>query len=588
MNKKIPYAKVIGSGVANCFRAHPPLFFGLIAVSVMLCAVEVGEIFAMLSLFDAAADYINGIILFNEVVYAALPLAVLLAAGPFVYILEYLGQGYFWRRGSGYLMARYHERIQKIPLLDFEKAETFDRMKKASSGSEDAPSASRSVIQFLFHFIPYLVFTSVFLISVSPALLITLFIIFASVVVAQFLRAGYILRFENENAGLRRQTEYLESCVAGREYIKETRVFGATAYFFGLFIDSLKRLNKAVIATERKISRVELLLRIVNVLGYVGILFLMIYYCLNGRVSAGAFASVFYSIERISGVLRDMVELFGETLKEMSTASFTYEFLNDDKNENAIKNYVPFDKKSDIRLENVSFGYLENKNVLNGIDLIVKRGETLAIVGENGAGKTTLSKIISGLYNPASGRVLYGEKDICDYRDKLRFHGISAVFQDFMKYKLTAKENIMISGVGSKRDVLYAAAEAGVSFDKLSQGYDTVLSREFGGTELSGGEWQRVAIARGLYRDHEIIILDEPTAAIDPIEESNIFRMFKESAKDKTAILITHRLGSAKIADRILLLDNGKIIELGSHDELIALNGKYAQMYREQAGWYER
>jgi ATP-binding cassette subfamily B protein len=187
--------------------------------------------------------------------------------------------------------------------------------------------------------------------------------------------------------------------------------------------------------------------------------------------------------------------------------------------------------------------------------------------------------------------VRYGAEDIKNFASKSRFSRVSGVFQNFIRYKLTARENITISDTEqtpaadplSKR-----AEEAGVRTADLPDGLNTVLSREFDGIELSGGQWQRVAIARGLYREHDIIILDEPTAAIDPIEESNIFRLFKESAKGKTAVLVTHRLGSVKIADRILLMEEGKICELGTHDQLMEQNGKYAKMYREQASWYER
>ena len=168
---------------------------------------------------------------------------------------------------------------------------------------------------------------------------------------------------------------------------------------------------------------------------------------------------------------------------------------------------------------------------------------------------------------------------------------ISAVFQNYQKYKMTLAENVLMSDSGHPIDenrVLQALHKAGLeeSGGEFEQGFNTMLSREFGGTDLSGGQWQRLAIARGLYRQHHLIVLDEPTAAIDPLKETEIYQKFAESAKNKTAVIITHRLGSARIADRIVVLQKGRIAEMGTHEELMNRQGIYSEMYYEQAKWY--
>jgi ATP-binding cassette subfamily B protein len=251
---------------------------------------------------------------------------------------------------------------------------------------------------------------------------------------------------------------------------------------------------------------------------------------------------------------------------------------------------VTISKKEGITLEGAGFRYLgAEADSLKNITLKIKPGETIAIVGENGAGKTTLVKLLTGLYKPTAGSVKIGETDTNAASYRSLFENVSGVFQKYQRYALTLKENVQIADFESDGNVEQILEENHIDpgdKDTFPDGLETMLSREFDGVDLSGGEWQRVAIARGFYRDSDLIVLDEPTAAIDPIEESAIYKKFVEIAKEKTAVIVTHRMGSAKIAERIVVMREGEIAEVGTHDELVQKGGLYAGMYSAQAGWY--
>ena len=230
---------------------------------------------------------------------------------------------------------------------------------------------------------------------------------------------------------------------------------------------------------------------------------------------------------------------------------------------------------------------------IQGINLHIKKGETIAIVGLNGSGKTTLAKIILGIYMPTQGNIYSGSISYSDLSREALFDNKSAVFQNYYKYLFNLRENVTISDAGLKIEwirVKNACQNANVPVDNITLfplGYETLLSKRFGGVDLSGGEWQRVAIARGLYRNSNIVVLDEPTAAIDPIEEGNIYRKFIDISAGKTAVIITHRLGSARIADRIIVMEGGAIVQTGTHDTLMKENGLYKTMFESQAQWYK-
>ena len=229
---------------------------------------------------------------------------------------------------------------------------------------------------------------------------------------------------------------------------------------------------------------------------------------------------------------------------------------------------------------------------MKGLSFIVKNGEKLSIVGQNGEGKTTMVKLLLGLFQPDSGEIRIGGKPLSAYTQAARSKMFGAVFQDFVKYSITLGENIGVGNVDKLEDseAIGAAIKKGKAdllVGELDKGIATLLGRDFeGGVDLSGGQWQRIAIARAFMGDKPILILDEPTSQLDPMAESEIYSDFAEMSAGKTAIFITHRLGSTLITDRVLVITDGKVAQSGTHEELMAAGGLYADMFNAQKQWY--
>lgn len=246
----------------------------------------------------------------------------------------------------------------------------------------------------------------------------------------------------------------------------------------------------------------------------------------------------------------------------------------------------------ELRLEGVRFAYPHSSQpVLAGVDLAIPAGTSLAIVGENGAGKTTLVKLLARLYDPTGGRISVDGIDLRDVDPRSWQRQVAAVFQDFVRYPWTAADNVALRGDADPAGLDEAAALAGATaiIDSLERGWDTVLSRQFGGADLSGGQWQRIALARAIYaaaQGASLLILDEPTAQLDVRQEAEFYDRFLELTAGRTSIVISHRFSTVRRADRIAVLEEGKVVEIGSHDELAALGGRYAELYRVQAERY--
>jgi ATP-binding cassette subfamily B protein len=481
-----------------------------------------------------------------------------------------------------------HEKAARIEPICFEDTNVQDDINKAIEGSGTALHMVNIGVTIVTFYLPYFVFMAFYLRHLKPALIFAVLAVFLPILLGQIIKTSISAKFEDEAAPVRREYDYYHETISGREYFKETRLLGAFGFFIKRLTDAMSRLAKAETKQARHTALLDFTTQMLSAVGYIVILVLLVSALLSGEISIGAFAAVFGSIDLMFSIMHEMITgHIGNMASGLGKARNFIRFL--DLPERGGTDAVP-DVSCGITMENVSFAYPNTEhNSVDGVSLTIKAGETVAIVGKNGAGKSTLVRLLLGLYKPSGGTVKLCGMDTADTNAKSLFGVTSAVFQKFRKYQMTLKENVNISDSGNSDDITDALIRADVDAKSASfpDGADTMLSREFEGVDLSGGEWQRVAIARGLYRGHSVIALDEPTAAIDPIEESRVYRRFADISREKTAIIVTHRLGSVKIADRVIVMDNGKIVGSGSHDELLINCDLYRDMWNAQARWYE-
>lgn len=501
---------------------------------------------------------------------------------------NFMGSALFLRM-PGHFGRYIHRKAAVIDPVAYESSELLDDINKAQQGANNGLQLLFVVVALVTTYLPYFIFMGWYLYQLKPILILSLLFIFIPVAITQLVRSGMHAKLEDESAPLRREVNYYENCICDREYFKETRLLGAYHFFRQLYQTALKAMQEKKWSVELKTNLIELSMRLLTLMGYFGVLYLLFTALLRGEISIGSFAAVFASIEMMFTMMEELIcRHIGGLSKEIGTVRNFLRFLDMPERKGTIERSS---LDGGIVLENVSFRYPgAETNALENINLSIGKGETIAIVGQNGAGKSTLVKLLTGLYLPTEGTVKIGGVDTRNISLQSIYRGISGVFQKYQRYKMTLKENINISDLDySDQKQLQAAVEKAdleLSQETYPQGYDTMLSREFDGVDLSGGQWQRIALARGFYRVHDLIVLDEPTAAIDPLEETRIYHKFAEISKGKTAVIVTHRLGSAKIADRIVVLDAGRVVAIGTHEQLMQEHGMYAKMYQAQAQWY--
>jgi len=497
-------------------------------------------------------------------------------------------------RYTQHVSVRVMEQAARLDLTTYEDPIFYDRLERARVQATDRLVLIQQMGRLVQQVITTLAFSAA-LAWASPwlVLLLAVGVLPSFLGETHFAFLGYAKNFRQTTA--KRQMDYLRQVAGSREGAKEVKLFGLHTFFSDRFKALAARIYREDVALSRSKLFLGGLLGVVGTLGYYGAYVYVIWRTLGGRYDIGQFTFLTTAIQQASSNLQ---QVFSTASGIADQALFLTDLLaffemKPTVNANPHGRKFPEQVERGFEFRNVSFAYPgTTRRVLKDFNMFLRPGERIALIGENGQGKTTVVKLITRLYDPTEGQILLDGVDLREYSLEDLHRNIGVIFQDFVRFEMTARENIGIGRVDrlDNQMELESAAHKSLAdtvISKLAGGYDQMLGRRFeGGVELSGGEWQKIALARAYLRDAELLILDEPTAALDARSELEVFERFAELTTGKMALLISHRFSTVRMADRIVVLSGGRLIEEGNHQQLMAAAGVYAGMFEMQAASY--
>lgn len=481
-----------------------------------------------------------------------------------------------------------------LDLYQFEDSEFYDKLERARRQTVSRVVLMSQVLSQVQNMITIILLAGG-LIVYNPWLLLILFIAVIPTFLGETHYNAVTYSLSRSWTPERRELDYLRYIGASDQTAKEVKIFDLSDFLakrFSTIAQKYYDVNKRI-AIKR--AGVGSLLSAIGTFAYYGAYVFILLQTINAIISVGTLTFLAGSFKRMREMMEAIVKRFSQITESAMYLQDLFDFFEIKPQIATKPNALPIPNpiQKGFTFENLGFKYPGSERwAIRGINMHLNAGEKLALVGENGAGKTTLVKLLARLYEPTEGRILLDGIDIREYNLTDLRKNTGVIFQDYMRFQMNVNDNIAIGQINEikneeKIETSAVKSLADTVVEKLPEKYKQMLGRRFqGGVELSGGEWQKIALARAYMREAQLLILDEPTSALDARAEHEVFIRFSELIKGKTAVLISHRFSTVRMADRILFLENGQMRELGSHDELIAQNGKYAELFNLQAKGY--
>ena len=481
------------------------------------------------------------------------------------------------------------EKGARLSLVQYEDAEINNRLKRARDCIQQGRFSDLSLSVFnILGEVLKVTSTLIVLAAFSPLLAVVSLLSVIPYFIVRAIRGKEFYELKKYQAASERKRDYLYHLFGDKRAVKELRIFGIEAYIEQKLYKTRDKMNRELWEFKKRDIGSFFLCDMLCKSGYVLSIVIAILLLLNNRLEFGVLVAALVAFTSFQMAAKYFLISLGRIPECAAFVKDYYDFIDIGEETRGEEKFNQ--NFEEIAVNHVDFSYPNAKrSAISDVSFHIKQKESIAIVGNNGSGKTTLVKLLTGLYKAQKGEIFYGEQNINSLNPKEFYENISIVSQDFIKYEMSLRENVGISDWKRMEDTekirqLLKKMELPEFSDEDS--LEQPLGSEFGGRELSIGQWQKLAIARGMFKKSSMIVLDEPTAALDPIMESNILKMFLQIAKEKTAIIVSHRIGICREVDKIIVMKNGRVAEIGNHKELLERKGEYYQLYKMQQKWY--